>query len=166
MHWEVRGVDAWNAQLQARFEALTRATAGAVDRGAGIVQNDAQALLSQYTHPRGTWTPSPPGYPPALISGGLRRSIRAERVQQTGPGVFQARIGPKIIYGRIQEVGGTIVPVRAKALSWLDADGDRVFAHSVTLPPRPYMRPAVDGAREEILDYFVWAWNRALHTDA
>ena len=60
-------------------------------------------------------------------------------------------IGPTVVYGRIQELGGTIKPVRAKMLSWIDLDtGKRIFAKKVYIPPRPYLRPAVDNNRNEI----------------
>lgn len=46
-------------------------------------------------------------------------------------------------YALIQELGGTVRPKKAKALVF--KVGDRtVAAKSVTLPPRPYLRPAAD----------------------
>jgi hypothetical protein len=45
---------------------------------------------------------------------------------------------------RILEEGGTIRPVRAKALAIPQADGSVRFASSVTIPPHPYLRPAAD----------------------
>jgi len=45
---------------------------------------------------------------------------------------------------RILEEGGTIKPVRAKALAIPQADGSVRFASSVTIPPYPYLRPAAD----------------------
>ena len=54
-------------------------------------------------------------------------------------------------YGRIQELGGSIRPVNKKLLSWIDPDtGERVVARAVTLPARPYLRPAVDEHGDEI----------------
>jgi len=58
-------------------------------------------------------------------------------------------VGPTVIYGRIQELGGVIKPVHAKMLSWVD-DGVRIFAKMVHLPPRPYLRPAVDEHMKDI----------------
>lgn len=68
----------------------------------------------------------------------------------------EAEIGPTAIYGRIQELGGIITPVKAKLLSWVNDAGERIFAHMVHLPPRPYMRPAVDenlNAIEQAMSY-------------
>lgn len=45
---------------------------------------------------------------------------------------------------RILEEGGTIVPVRAKALAIPQSDGSVRFVSSVTIPPHPYLRPAAD----------------------
>jgi phage gpG-like protein len=59
-------------------------------------------------------------------------------------------VGPTVIYGRIQELGGIVKPVFAKLLSWVD-DGVRIFAKMVQIPARPYLRPAVDEHEREIL---------------
>ena len=61
-------------------------------------------------------------------------------------------VGPTKIYGRIQELGGIIKPVFAKMLSWIGDDGVRIFARQVRIPPRPYLRPAVDNHKEDIAD--------------
>ena len=62
-------------------------------------------------------------------------------------------VGPSVIYGRIHEFGGVIVPVNAKMLSWIDDDtGERIFANAVHIPARPYMRPAVDENEDKIVD--------------
>lgn len=44
----------------------------------------------------------------------------------------------------ILELGGTIVPVKAKALKIPMPDGSFRFVKSVTIPPYPYLRPAAD----------------------
>jgi len=54
-------------------------------------------------------------------------------------------------YARIQEFGGTIVPKRAHFLSWIDDDGVMRFARSVTIPPRPFIRPAYDEHKDDII---------------
>lgn len=47
-------------------------------------------------------------------------------------------------YALIHELGGVIVPVRAKALKIPQPDGSFRFVKSVTIPARPYLRPAAD----------------------
>jgi phage gpG-like protein len=80
-------------------------------------------------------------------TGGLAGSIAVNL--KGGGNKAEAEIGPTKIYGRIQELGGTIVPVSAKMLSWMQ-DGVRIFANVVHLPARPYLRPAVDEHIDDI----------------
>jgi len=55
-----------------------------------------------------------------------------------------------IIYALAHEFGVTIVPRKAKALRF-EIDGKVIFAKSVTLPARPYVRPSVrQGKRKAI----------------
>jgi hypothetical protein len=49
-----------------------------------------------------------------------------------------------VVYARIQEEGGTITAKNAKALAIPTKDGGVAFVKSVTLPARPYLRPAGD----------------------
>lgn len=95
--------------------------------------------LVRTSHKRGTQTPSMPGQPPALVGGHLKRAMRLYPAWSTGPGTAESRVVPLIVYARIQELGGT-VHASGKALHWV-MNGKGYFAQSVTLPPRPYMRP-------------------------
>lgn len=61
-------------------------------------------------------------------------------------------VGPTVIYGRIHELGGVILPVHAKMLSWVADSGERIFASRVQILARPYLRPAVDEHENEIRD--------------
>ena len=55
-------------------------------------------------------------------------------VEVSGSGnKVEAQIGPTVIYGRIQELGGIIKPVFAKILHWVE-DGVDIFANVVHLP--------------------------------
>jgi hypothetical protein len=99
--------------------------------------------LVRYSHQRLTRTPSPPGEPPALIGGHLKRSLHHYPAVRTGPASASSRVSPLIVYARIQEKGGTIVPHGHPFLRWKGLGGKGfVYARSVTLPERPYMRPA------------------------
>lgn len=49
-----------------------------------------------------------------------------------------------VVYGRIHELGGTIVPRNGQALRFQLPDGSWAMAAKVTIPPRPYLRPAAD----------------------
>jgi phage gpG-like protein len=80
---------------------------------------------------------------------GLGESIIVE-VDKSGRTEASVNVGPTVVYGRIQELGGVIKPVYAKLLSWIGDSGERIFANAVTIPPRPYLRPAVDEHMDEI----------------
>lgn len=54
-------------------------------------------------------------------------------------------------YNRLQEYGGTIVPKNAVMLSWVGEDGVRRFANRVVIPARPYLRPAFDEHKGDII---------------
>lgn len=140
----VDGVDEFAAALDALQQRMRSATRSATKEGMKLIQRRAHSRLSRYYHPPNTPTPSPPGQPPARISGHLRGSL-----SPTGPiptaGGFTGSIGPTAVYGRIQELGG-----RAGR------------NHSVTLPPRPYLAPTVRDARNDLRRVYVEAWQRAL----
>lgn len=82
-------------------------------------------------------------------TGNLANSIRVEVT--ASPDRAVARIGPTAIYGRIQELGGTVKPLIKKKLYFMGEDGRLRTAMSVTLPARPYLKPAVEEHEDEIL---------------
>ena len=53
------------------------------------------------------------------------------------------------VYAKIHEFGGVITPIKAKMLHFF-VDGVEVFAKRVSIPARPYLRPAVDEHMPEI----------------
>jgi len=76
-------------------------------------------------------------------------------------------VGPTVIYGRIHEFGGIVLPVHAKMLSWIDVDtGERVFANKVQIPARPYLRPAFDEHKDEIVDAMMHQVKKAIEQAA
>ncbi len=83
-------------------------------------------------------------------TGNLANSIMVDVVASADKAT--ARIGPTAIYGRIQEQGGTIKPLVAKELHWVDENGVHHRAKSVTLPARPYLVPALEDNEEKILE--------------
>lgn len=124
------------AQLPGRLRRLARDVR---DRAA-LDAADAMAQAYQVAVVRSMRGPSPsaPGTPPARRTGTLARSVRAEPAKPAGAGRAQSSVAPRTVYARIQQLGGTIVPVRAKVLRW--REGQRVrYARRVHLPARPYM---------------------------
>ena len=63
--------------------------------------------------------------------------------------------GTNVIYAAIHEFGGTIKAKNAKALVF-KIDGEFVTVKSVVIPPRPYMRPAVDDNHGAIRDALMY----------
>lgn len=78
-------------------------------------------------------------------TGVLEGSIDiAEFAHAEGDGV-EGRWGSKDVrYALIHELGGVIVPVKAQALAIPQPDGSVRFVKKVTIPARPYLRPAAD----------------------
>ena len=141
---QVDGDEAWGTAADALLERVRAATDTGVDDGLALIQQEAQRNLSLTSHPPRTPTPSRPGDPPALISGALRRAVKARR-DRRGPDVFSGGVGPAIVYGPIQERGG-----------WAGA------GHRSYLPPRPYLRPAALVAAPKVRKLFADAWTRAI----
>ena len=122
--------------LGARSELAAMAGAKA---GAAVAEKAIKQQLSIYSHRKGTPTPSPHGSPPAVVSGALRRSVGTEA--RAG----YMRVGPSVVYGRIQELGGTTGR-----------------GHRTTLPPRPYVQPAYNTSYGEMQTAVLAAIRRTL----
>lgn len=143
----VTGLDGSIAALRAMAARIEAATPAAVLSAADLAEEHARANLSRYSHRRGTPTPSPPGDPPAMISGTLRDNWQTTPPAPSGAGGWVCTLRPTTVYAGIQERGG-----RAGR------------GGATTLPPRPYLRPAVEelirsGALDEV---FVQAWGAAI----
>lgn len=142
MAFRMMGFEALKEKMRQILGRVERATADAALRAGYEVQREAQRLLALTSHPPGTPTPSAPGSPPSLVSGALRRSITVEPPVQHGDG-WSIDVGPRIVYGRIQELGGS-------------SNGSNY------LPPRPYMAPAWATLPDKVRDIFEDAWANAV----
>ena len=74
-------------------------------------------------------------------------------------------VGPTVIYGRIHEFGGIIRPVTAKFLHFI-IDGIEIFTKLVQIPARPYLRPALDEHKDEIVDAMMYQIKKAIEQAA
>ena len=144
----IEGLAEFRAKMNEMSDAVrTRIAKDAVDEGAAVIQFHAQlnAMNVFSNHQRGQLRNS-------TRSESLRNSPKEDwiesRITDTGA---EAEIGPHVIYGRIQELGGTIRPIKAKVLHFV-IDNRDIFAKQVTLPPRPYLAPAVNDHIDEIRD--------------
>jgi len=80
-------------------------------------------------------------------SGYLRRSINSS-VKVEGNKVIGA-VGASAIYAAIHEFGGTIT-ARASDYLKFSVGGNFVSVKQVIIPPRPYLRPAIDKSKPSI----------------
>jgi phage gpG-like protein len=131
-------------EIQAALEPVVYAIADQV-------KVDAQISLSTGAVSGKNHKPSAPGTPPNSDTGALADSIDVER-----DGPLLARVVVNSPYGAIQELGGTIN--HPGGTPYFMKDGKPVFVskqgagafhnlpvtkpHTITLPERPYMRPA------------------------
>lgn len=133
-------------QTEAALVALTAkqaaATRGATGKALHLIEREVKDTLRQGSHKRGTPTGSAAGDPPWKISGDLGRSVQVDGPHPTGPTSVEGQVGPTIVYGRIQELGG-------------------VAGHAV-LPARPYMQPSFEKVMPEIAVIYREAWRSAL----
>lgn len=78
-------------------------------------------------------------------TGVLEGSIDiAEGAAVVGDGVEGLWGSKDVLYALIHELGGTITPKKARALKFQLPDGSFRIVKSVTIPARPYLRPAAD----------------------
>jgi hypothetical protein len=147
---------------------VKKAVEEAIKRSAIMLQKEVRRELGRQTYP-----PSGPAFigPPAKRTGILQGSIDRETFPRGDSFVGRVgnRKGPASPYARIQELGGTIAHpggtpyvtledgatfvTKARAAE-LSARGFRVRytrPHTITLPPRPYLRPALDRMRPDIV---------------
>lgn len=105
----------------------------------------------------GKYKSSTPGQPPGVRDGILRGSIKNAKV-----GPLRWAFGTNIEYAKIQEFGGTVQNPGGQP--YLSFGGKAVFVkkenakpwmrrtqpHSITLPPRPFLRPTINVHRATI----------------
>jgi hypothetical protein len=145
-------------ELPAMFEAISARVndaAGPCVMGMALayqkrVQN---VTLREFHNAVDMPSPSPPGSPPAYVTGTLDRSVTTQPGNLGGP-VATAFVAPHTIYARAQELGAFITPKHFRYLRF-PYGGTIHFRKSVTLPARPYMRPTTeamvaDGSLTEI----------------
>jgi HK97 gp10 family phage protein len=127
----IDGLDEFMSDMR-KMSAVARSATimDALEAGASIIQAYAQdnARNKLNKHP----------------TGNLTNSIGIKR---EGKYVLAGVFG--VIYAKIHEFGGVIRPVKAKALKF-QIDGKWIVTKKVTIPARPYLRPAIDEHFEEV----------------
>lgn len=149
------GVGEFRRALEDLVARTNAATRQAVTTGGHLLEAETKRLLSnsgsagaQGRDSSGRFAKvarpsSPPGSPPMLQTGTLRRSIKVTNPESIGPTGWTISVGPTAIYGRIQELGGDT-------------------GHAV-LPARPFLRPALDNiiADGTLAACYTTAWRTA-----
>lgn len=143
-HWE--GISDALAALSELSVKIDSATESGVRDGSLIVQRAAKMNAT---------------VDPKVRTGKLRDSITTDGPTPTGPHSYEARTYPTVIYSRILELGGEIHIVRAPWLVF-EYDGHLVRKKSVTIPPHPYLSPALAESQDPFLDAMKARWGEAL----
>ena len=128
------------AGVQSALDALGLRVREAARKGA----QDAGFIIEAAAKKNASGRPGP-----NVLTGALRRSIRSSVATEVGPSRYAVEVAPHIIYGRIQELGGTITARNSPFLVF-QIDGAWKMKRSVTLPARAYLAPAVAESRAPI----------------
>lgn len=139
---DLDGLEALLSAMAWQGAKVRNATPNALAKAAHYLEGLIKVELSRTSHARGTPTPSPPGSPPSLITGNLRRSAQVEGPRQTGPASWSASVGMESVYARVQELGGG----------------------PSNLPARPYVAPTFAAALPGMGALIERAWANALDT--
>ncbi len=123
------------AQLSDKVRGANIVTA--LQAGALVIQNAAKEKVHAQLNTTGQAT------------GTLARSIHME-VADSSANSAEVDVGTDVVYAAIHEFGGVITPKKAKMLHWISPAGEDIFAHSVHIPARPYLRPAMDENRDAV----------------
>lgn len=93
------------------------------------------------------------------LSGQVLR-IRTNRLKSSIAGtanavgdIISGKIGTNVVYARIHELGGTIVPKNGPFLKF-NIGGRWIFASKVTMPKRPYLAPSLNENKSFIVKQF------------
>lgn len=140
----LHGVDAFEADMDRLTAMLAAATGPATAKAAHLIERRTKQKLKLTAHKKGTKTPSQPGQPPSTVSGSLARSVDVDGPEEIGFGHYVAAVGPTLIYGRIQEIGG-------KA------------GRGATLPARPFLDPTVEESQDAVRRVAVGEWTKVLN---
>jgi len=145
-----------SGKLKRLTSDMERDVGKAVYTVAGLIETDAANSLEAGAVSGKNHVPSAPGTPPNSDNRFLQKSIHVENL-----GPLRARVVADMPYAAIQELGGTVqnpggqpyfikdgefIPVSKSSPA--AARLPKTKPHTITLPERPYMRPAAAKNRE------------------
>ena len=125
---EIKGIRELQVNVRKLTKEIREVLPTALKAGALLIQNDA--------HKKAPYK-----------SGTLKRSIHTNQVSDT-----EVRVGTDVVYAAIQEYGGVINAKNAPWLTFKTDDGAWHRVKSVTIKPKPYLRPAFDENQGKVLD--------------
>lgn len=103
------GVSAIWTGLNEVYAAIDRVSTQADTAAKAIVTQGAAAveaaIKSHFSGSHAKGQPHVGGSEPNVVTGTLRRSIRADPVAQVGAGEFGTKVGPRTVYARRVELG-------------------------------------------------------------
>lgn len=106
--------------------------------------NETMAACVQHAKRNHTWNNRT-----AILEGGIDIADYAAPHSSGVKGTWGVR---DVVYARIRELGGTIRPKTAQALKFRLDDGTFAIVKQVTIPARPYLRPAADEEYPKLAD--------------
>lgn len=155
-----KGLNAHRKRLKALASpAMTREIEKALFAGGQLIESEAKSSITRGSVSGKGHKPSTPGTPPSNDTGVLKNNIETAK-----HGVLKVRVTSSAPYAAIHEFGGTIN--HPGGTPYFMRDGKPVFvsnsgagafhglpktkAHTITMPSRPYMRPARDKQRPAV----------------
>jgi hypothetical protein len=155
---------AWSDALVAWTFGAHREGVNGNQDAAKDIQRRTRAILTRLSHADRTKSPSPPGAPPATISGRLAASVLVNRDGDdaiVGPtALASSKNGP---YGRFLELGGDHQEHNPSGyMKWVE-DGKGYRAKFLQKQPRAYLRPATEDAIHsgDVSRFYYDHWLRA-----
>jgi len=141
---KVEGLGDFNRAVAALQRRIGNAGRGIVSEGLAVVERAAKSNF-EGSHPPGF--PHVGGSKPNVVTGHLRRSIKANPVRRTSPVSWEGEVGPTAIYGRRIELGYP--------------GGGSGPGHQRTRP-FPYLKPAADESHARLVRVAVKRWAKAV----
>lgn len=169
---KITGGDRFEALLRGIDERTTRNVGKALKVAGQEVEVEAALLITTGTASAGRHFASAPGTAPNNDSGTLARNIETVQVAP-----LKVEVSSNAPYAAIQEYGGTINHPGGTPY-FIGSDGKPRFVskggigashnlpvtkpHTITLPERPYMRPALANKKQRIRELIKMALRAAI----
>ena len=133
----VKGLDELRTKIKMIGDGMGDILEEAVHSGATVVEKEAKRNSK-----RG-------GAFPHRRTGTLFDSINSVLVSKSKNRVEFA-VGSAMVHARTQELGATITAKRARFLRFQTPDGKWHRVKTVHIPPRPFLRPALDDNQDKV----------------